>query len=376
LQHFVAGGERRLARSGLLLMAELGTFLADHRRRNLAILAGGAAISVLLAVLALREQAAELAPKYTHETFFPGVAPEIKDATKIHIVSQKGSFDVIKNGSRWVIPQRSNYSASFEQIQKTLVGIAAFETIEPKTSRPDWFHYVDLDMPPKGNGILFAVTGNDGHEIASVIVGKSEDIGDPSGALGLFVRRPTDNQSWLVRSVFEPRSDPGDWMDKNVVSVDRARIQEVDVTPSSGPAYVVRRDKPSDPDFRPTSVPRGRELSSEAAGDTVAAAITGFAFDDIRQAKSFDFSGATRHVTKTFDGLTVTADTVQQGSDYWTTLSAAAGGVNPDVQNEAADLNARASGWAYKLPAYKGQQFMATLESLLKPSGTPAKTDQ
>ena len=357
-------------------MSEITRFFADHRRRNLAILGGGAIVSVLLAILALREQAAELAPKYTPETFFPGVAAEVKDATKIHIVSQKGTFDVVKRGSGWVIPQRSNYAASFEQIQKTLVGIAAFETIEPKTSRPDWFHYVDLETPPKGNGTLIAVSGSDGHEIASVIVGKSEDIGDPSGALGLFVRRPSDDQSWLVRSVFEPRSDPGDWMDKNVLSVDRARIEEVDVTPSSGAAYIVRRDKPSDPDFKPTPVPRGRELSSEAAGDTVAAAITGFAFDDIRPASAFDFSGATRHVTKTFDGLTVTANVIQQGSDYWATLSAAAGGVNPDVQTEAADLNARANGWAYKLPAYKGQQFMATLESLLKPQGAPAKTEQ
>ncbi len=357
-------------------MPELTNFFSDRRRRNLAILSGGAVVSVLLAILALREQAAELAPKYTPESFFPGIAAEVKSATKIHIASQKGAFDVTKTGSGWVIPQRSSYPASFEHVQKTLVGIAAFETIEPKTSRPDWFHYVELDAPPKGNGVLITVTGGDGHEIASVIMGKSEDIGDPSGALGLFVRRPSENQSWLVRSVFEPRSDPGDWMDKNVLNVDRARIQEVDVTPASGPAYVVRRDKPSDPDFKPTSVPHGRELSSEAAGDTVAAAVTGFAFDDIRPARTFDFSNAARHVTKTFDGLTLTADVIQQGADYWATLSAAAGGVNPDVQNEAADLNARANGWAYKLPAYKGQQFMATLESLLKPKGAPAKTDQ
>ena len=357
-------------------MLSASQLFSDHRRRNLVILAGLAVLSVLLAILALREQAAELAPKYSSESFFPGIAGEIKDATKVHIAGSKGAFDVVKSGAGWVVPQRSNYPASFEQIQKTLVGIAAFETIEPKTSRADWFHYVGLDAPPKGAGVLVTVTGSDGREIASVILGKSEDIGDPSGATGLFVRRPSDNQSWLVRSVFEPKSDLSDWLDKNVVNVDRARIQEVDVTPASGASYVVRRDKPSDPDFKPTSIPRGRELSSEAAGDTVAAAITGFTFDDVRPAASFDFSHATRHVSKTFDGLTVTADVVQQGADDWATLSASASGVNPDVQNEAAELNARAKGWAYKLPAYKGQQFMATLESLLKPLGAPAKTDQ
>src|SRR5215469_59445 len=117
-------------------MPELTQFFADHRRRNLAVLAGGAIVSVLLAILAVREQAAELAPKYTPESFFPGIAAEVKDAARIHVASRKGAFDVTRSGSHWVIPQRSNYPASFEQIQKTLVGMAAFETIEPKTSRP------------------------------------------------------------------------------------------------------------------------------------------------------------------------------------------------------------------------------------------------
>jgi hypothetical protein len=357
-------------------MSETRAFFADYRRRNLALLAGATVVSVLLAVLALHEQASELAPKYAPEAFLPGIASKIGNATKIHVASQKGAFDVTRTGSGWVIPQRGDYPASFEQIQKTLVGLAAFETIEPKTSRPDWFHYVDLDAPPKGHGVLITVTGGDGREIASVIAGKSEDIGDSSGALGLFVRRASDNQSWLVRSVFEPRSDPGDWMDKKVVDIDRARIQEVDVTPSEGPAYVVKRDKPSDPDFKPTSVPGGRDLANEAAGDTVAAALTGFTFDDVRPAKSVDFSKATRHITKTFDGLTVTANVVQQGQDYWATFAASGTSLNPDTDREVSEINAHAGPWAYKLPTYKGQQFMTTLESLLKPKGAAATTAQ
>jgi len=44
-----------------------------------------------------------------------------------------------------------------------------------------------------------------------------------------------------------------------------------------------------------------------------------------------------------------------------------------DAVKEAAAINARASGWAYKLPAFKGQLFMTTLDSLLKaPPAPPA----
>jgi hypothetical protein len=37
----------------------------------------------------------------------------------------------------------------------------------------------------------------------------------------------------------------------------------------------------------------------------------------------------------------------------------------------ARTIDARTSGWAYKLPPYKGHQLMTTLESLLKPLPTP-----
>ena len=185
------------------------------------------------------------------------------------------------------------------------------------------------------------------------------------------MRRPDSNQSWLVRSVFEPKADPADWIDKDVVDVDRARIQETDVDPADGPSYEVRRDKPSDPDFTLSPMPKGREVAFPAGPDGVADAITGFSFDDAAPARNFDFANAARVVTHTFDGLVVTVRVIQQGADYWATISADAVPGKPDAANEARKIDAKADGWAYRLPAYKGQQFMTSLDSLLKP--LPAK---
>ena len=47
--------------------------------------------------------------------------------------------------------------ASFEQVNRTVVGIASLQALEPKTSRADWLHYLDLDAPPKGNGVLITL---------------------------------------------------------------------------------------------------------------------------------------------------------------------------------------------------------------------------
>ena len=68
-----------------------------------------------------------------------------------------------------------------------------------------------------------------------------------------------------------------------------------------------------------------------------------------------------------FDGLTVTVDLAQQGSDTWVRLLAQAAPGNPAAAKEAFNINARAEGWTFKLPAYKAAVFAPTLESLLKP---------
>ncbi len=352
----------------------------DPRRRNLAILALVAVVTSLLAVVTLMQQARETAPHYREETFFPGLASHAGDVAHIRIASKAGEIDLALKRAGWVIANHDDYPASFDQVHQTVVAMAALLTLQPATARADWLHYVGLDAPPHGDGVLISLSDDHGGNLASLLVGKTQDIGDPSGAIGLFVRKPDDAQSLLVRSPYEFKTDLGDWFDKTVMSIDRARIQEVDVDPAAGASYTVRRDTPSQPDFKLTDVPKGRE-AADGAADGIASAVTGFTFDDVKPSKNFDLSDAghpTRVTTKTFDGLTITVEAIQQGADYWATVSADGAPGKSDAQKEAREIDSHAFGWAYKLPAFKGQQFMASVESLLKPVGgappAPAQT--
>jgi uncharacterized protein DUF4340 len=359
-------------------MAQTLALSQDPRRRNLLFLAGIAAIMVVLAIVALVQQSREVSPHHTARSFLPGLASEVREVARIRIDSKSGSLDVVFKPDRgWIVATHDDYPASFEKVRETLVGLAAMQTIEPKTARPDWLHYLDLTPPPKGDGIEITLQDGHGRTLASVITGKNEDIGDPSGAVGLFVRRANSNQTWLVRSVFTPKTSPIDWLDRQVIDVDTAKIQEADVTPVNGPSYELRRDKPGDPDLKLVNLPQGREIAYPGAADGIAGSISNFTFDDVKPARGFDFSDghATRLVARTFDGLNVTVQAIKQGQDFWATVSADAAPGKPDAQRQARAVDSRASGWAYKLPQYKGQQIMTTLDSLLKPkAGTsPAK---
>ena len=351
-------------------MAVASVLSYDPRRRNLVALTGIAAVIVVLAVLALLRQSNESALHYTPRSFLPGLASQVRDVARIRLESKSGTVDVVFKPDRgWIVASHDDYPASFEKVRETLVGLAAMETIEPKTSRADWLHFLDLTPPPKGDGIEITLTDGHGVTLASVITGKNEDIGDPSGAVGLFVRRSNTNQSWLVRSVFTPKTTPADWLDKQVVDIDTSKIQEADINPLNGPSYELRRDKASDPDLKLVNLPQNREVSYPGAADGIAGTISNFTFDDVKPAREFDFSDghAARMVARTFDGLMVTVQAIKQGTDFWATVSADAVPGKADAQRQARVIDSRASGWAYKLPPYKGQQIMTTLESLLKP---------
>lgn len=354
----------------------MNNLFADPRRRNLAILAGVAVVTIALAVLGVFHQASFTARRDRPELFFPTLVDHVRQIAHIRIRSKDGTVDVVfKPEKTWVVANKDDYPASHEQVRQTVIALATLTALEKKTARADWLPYVGLVSPAQGgDGKEITILDDKGAVMASIITGKSVDIGDPEGAIGLFVRRPGETQSWLARAFGEPKGALSDWLEKDVMTIDRARISEAVVDPLSGPSYTVHRDKPSDADFKLNEIPKGRELSYEAAPDVVAAAVVDFAFEDVKPARDFDFSDSfhtARVITKTFDGLTVTVNLIQQGQDYWATVSAEGSG--PDARNEARQIDDRASGWAYKLPAFKGQQFMTPVANLLKPlGGAPA----
>jgi hypothetical protein len=353
-------------------MMTIRDFFYGRRDRRIVALAVAAVLCIGLAFAALHHRAEVVAPKSAPEALFPGLAHAISggQVTRIHIVSRgHGSFDIAFVPTKgWVLPQSGNYPASFEMVKQTLVAIAALQTIEPKTDRPELFHFIDLDAPPAGGGTSVTLIGEHGRVIAALIVGKSAQQGQD---ITVFVRRAGENQSWLARSPAEFKLTPADWMDKSVVAIDHSRIATIEVKPPTGPAYTAAHAKPADP-LTLSPIPAGRELAFPGVADALASVLADFSFDDIKPATAFDFTTASRMSLTTFDGLTVTIDIVQKDGANWVRLLAIAAPGKPPAAREALAINARAAGWAFKLPVYRAAAFAPALETLLRPNGPAA----
>jgi hypothetical protein len=341
--------------------------MADRRSRNLAILAGVTLLSVLLAIAAVYQRSASLAPQFDPRPLFPGLTQQLAGLSEIEVVSKTGTLHIRQADGRWVIAERDSYPADVALVRSTGTGVADLQIVEAKTSRPDWLNYLGLGAPPEGDATQLKVTGANGMVIADVLIGQTQGMPDALGRTSLYVRKPSENQSWLARGYLTLKSTTGDWLDKGAVVIARDRVKGAVVDPAEGPTYTLSRDTKDMPDFKMVDLPRGRELSFEGAPDGVAGSIVGFVYQDVAKADTINFMNAAQTVFNTFDGLNITVRVANRGMERWATISAQA--TNPMVQAEADQINARNNGWAYKIDDFKANQIVATRETLLKPMG-------
>ena len=348
--------------------------MSDFRRRNLIVLGGLALLSVVLAAATLWLRAQETAARFTPGEFLPGFATQVKNATRIHIVTRDNDFDVTYSQAKgWVLPARGNYPANFEQVRHTLIDLATMETVEPKTARADWLSYIGLEMPPKGNGTAITISDKDDHVLAAILVGNTADLPNAQGATGVFVRHPGDNQSYLVRAVYPFHPNLPDWLSTGVMMVESARLNTVTVTPVSGAAFTVKRDHPSDQEYKLDGPPPPKGMQANTAMvNMVPQLITDFTFVDVQPAAQVDFSKPARLQAHTFDGQNIHIDAVTVKDAIWIRVSAEADKGTPTMQRQEADMiNARAAQWAYKLPPDKGRFLSMTRDNLITKAEAP-----
>lgn len=380
----------------------------------------GLGIAAALAVMASLFITSARKPMVESATRASYTIPELRD--RLNEVSgilvtgaeNKPLVTVEKTATGWALKESGGFPADLGKVRELLLKLADAALLEPKTANAQ--RYAELgvsDVSGKdAKGVQLTLQGLS--KPVQLIIGSSGARGD-----GTFVRIPGEKQSWLAKGNLTVDKDPSNWLDKALVDVAAARIQEVVLRRPDGKALRAFK-QPGDAHLKLADVPKGRELSSEFAADSLASVLAGLQLDDVYPAKQAEPPAdgkVYRAHYLTFEGLFVDLTAWKAGDKNHARLDAgldtalaeshiqseqariksefeprqqkpddkdapkqaelpppAVSDPGKDRQQRLDALNAelgrlkqRFEGWTFALPAYRFSSLDKSMEDLLKP---------
>lgn len=334
------------------------------RTRTSVILAGIGAVVLALGIVYGSGPAGQTQQAAQGRLMFPDLVAKLADAARVEI-THKGSTLTFDRGGKddpagWGIATRGGYPAQAGKVHGLLASLTGLRLDEPRTADPALYPRLGVEDPAgKGaDSTLVRVLDAKGGVIAALIVGHAR-AAVSGNADTLYVRRPGEAQSWLADGKLAPTTDPGDWIDTTVVNILADKITGDMVTRGADTLQFARSGA------RMTlSAPADHPKLDDFKVDQVGDALANLTLQDVQRAPA-PGKPLGRAVLTTQDGLVVTVDVSKDGDKLWVSLSASG--------KDAAALNKKVKGWAYRIGSWKEQSLVPTLADLEAAQPAPAK---
>ncbi len=336
---------------------------------------------------------------------------QLNDISAIKISGAGGVAiaELNKSEDRWTVAAKDGYAADVSKIREFLIKLSNAQLREEKTSKPENYARLGVEdlsaADAKGLGVELLGLKSP----VKLIVGIAGPNGDST-----FVRRDGEAKSFLVSGSIIPDKEPGNWLAKSIADIPSERVRRVDITDPDGKVLKIEKTDSAAFNFNVLDVPKGRELSSESAGNQIGGALSSVNLEDVAKSESQQPTDDKYWRTSfaTHDGMVIEVDLWDVAEKTWSRWRArvdesqldtwvaaekskaesaatpAAGGETgdqtpadkpafdaakaradklADIQKQVSELNARADGWSFALPSWKAGNFKKTMEEMLQP---------
>jgi hypothetical protein len=298
---------------------------------GLVVVLGGAGLALFWQDLsAWRSTSARIGSK-------PFAKLPVNDVAQIRMVDGKGEATVALKDGRWVVRQRRDYSANYQDVSDLLVKLPDLKVVQTETVGASLLPRLNLVQPGKdaksadAAGTMLELSDKGGKLIGSLLLGKkvikTEDSPLPIKQeipVGRYVLS-SGNQNVLVISdaLRSAEARPELWLAKDFFKVER--IKSLTASGDGAPWKITRSEEYGQWKF----AEGGGQLDASPAVAAVNA-LAALAFTDVAPEVKVDGLEKTRTiVAETFDNLTYTIRLAKKadGGDYY--LSFAVNGDPP-----------------------------------------------
>lgn len=353
---------------------------------------------------------------------FPELAKKGNEVAAIAVLSRGKSFRLVKEGDAWGAADKGGYPVNFDKVKDVVGKLAYFKVLEKKTDRPELFDKLELAGAEGEDAKSTRITLSDasGTVLADVLLGKSG--GGGPGASSTYVRRPDENQTYEVTGSVYVDGTLTNWLDKQVLKLERARVHSVRTRQADGAMLAISKAAPDDKNFTVLDLPENAELKWPGVADSIGGALEFLNFEDVEARGRIDFNDpkAVSTTMQTFDGLLVDAKVLEVEGKFYAEFAVradpaarvevvtfepppAAGPPSPttdgagqtseptvstdggegaaaapiekrsvpgksaeEIAKEAEQWNAKVSKWTYVLPGYAASNLTKKLTDMVK----------
>ncbi len=378
------------------------------KTRSLIVLAVVAVVVAVVAVFAVQDRESGTRHRVVGERLFPGLIERVNSVASMEVTQGEDRYTIVRDGDVWGLAEKGGYPAQFDMVKKTILGVAEVALVEAKTSNRDRLGELDLAEPDarEGAGTRIALSGEDGAELAALILGKRAR----GGGGRRYVRRAGEDQAWLAEVAVDIGVKPMDWVDKTMTKLRPDRLRRISITHDDGDDVVLEKADKENANFTVPVLPEGAKVKAPMEINGLVGALSFLNVEDVAPAADIAFEGETLVSTRyeTFDGLVITLTSVTVGDIVWARFEAAydAALADPveeapvedeaedgvelppgmeeikpltaeDVQAEAEALSARTAGWAFALPNFRADHLRKKLTAMIEyPDAEPEFADE
>lgn len=284
---------------------------------------------------------------------------------------------IVRQEGRFVVANKANYPVDLKQLNDLITKCLDIKTIELYTDNPK--NHEDLEVTEEKAKNVIKFFKADGSLLTGVIVGKSLESGK-----GTYVRLAAKAPVYLVESTPYFRSGPLEYVDQEIVSVEREDVNTVTVTTPDGP-YTLRV---ADGDgVAMDRLPAGKTLKDSDA-KSVLGSLDSLRFDDVNTPEALgDLDFDHLYVGFLDDSTRYRLRLAQKGEKTYAKFDAKFMDTTPvtmtqgqvaseeELKKKEAKLQAdeqaqkftlRHRGWIYEIPDWKAKYLTMAQSGLLE----------
>lgn len=341
--------------------------------RTVLILLVLAVVGVGAAVYGIGSRTNVQTTDFEGERLFPGLLEKASSVSEVEIIQSGNKLTFERKDNRWVLRESDGYPIHTNLITKVILSISSMELLEAKTAMEKRLPTLNLGDPsdPDSNSQRVILKDAEGDVLADIVVGSANYFLPETTTGGMYVRRPDEMQSYLVRGLVDIGEEPRNWLIRDIVDIQADDVVRAEVNQPNGDTLIVVPEQGVTGDFSFANLPEGTKLKSEFAPRNIAALVSGFVLNDVRRSADTPLDDDEAYIANFIinTGMTIEMRIWRVADKQYLRISADAGTAAPDsdAAKLAAEINARAEGWTYIIPEYQYEQISKTFADVTEP---------